>query len=344
MALQECGHDHGKLVETDRRPGIEARKDKGMRREILLERVIHRMGVPVELKSVQAREFKTSYLATGAGKPVLLIHGGDAGAGCLRWYPVIGPLSVRFQVIAPDLIGYGEFVQPWAAYDRPFFSHWLKDFLDALDLRRVHLVGHSVGGAIALQFALDHPEYLERLVLVNTTALDRGTQKVPASLKLRLIWQNLFPSRRASRWFLEYHGLVDPQKLDETMLDVEEYGAEVIRGPGGRRVFWLGRGRVIAPFQMEALSQIGHPTLFLWGETDPNYPPSQAGRAMGVMPDARLQLIPQAGHNSFYDQPYVFNDALIRFLLEDHLRNTTESAGEPVFVRTIQPGTTLKVG
>ena len=288
-----------------------------MERIALLQKVLRQIGVPIERLSVQGAHIKTNYLSAGVGKPVILLHGGDAGAGGIRWYPVIGPLSACFRVIVPDVVGYGESDKPFASYDRSFFSAWLKNYFDALGIRKVSVVGHSVGGAIASQFTMDHPEYVERLVLVNAAGLGKGTQRIPAGIKFRMIWQNLFPSRMASSWFLEKYGLFDARILNETMLDVEEYGCEVVRMGGGRRVFWLGRGRVTAPIPLERLSQITQPTLLVWGEEDTNFPPAIARLAMQAINNAQLSLIPRAGHNCFYDQPDIFNNILKRFLAED---------------------------
>ena len=99
-----------------------------MERIALLQKVLRQIGVPIERLSVQGAHIKTNYLSAGVGKPVILLHGGDAGAGGIRWYPVIGPLSACFRVIVPDVVGYGESDKPFASYDRSFFSAWLKNY------------------------------------------------------------------------------------------------------------------------------------------------------------------------------------------------------------------------
>lgn len=110
--------------------------------------------------------------------------------------------------------------------------------------------------------------------------------------------------------------LADGAKPDDTMLEVEDYGAEVVRGSGGRRVFWLGRGRIVAPLAMESMACIEAPTLFIWGEKDMNFPISMAQEACALMPHARLETIRDAGHNCYYDQPGLVVDALTGFLEE----------------------------
>jgi pimeloyl-ACP methyl ester carboxylesterase len=211
-------------------------------------------------------------------------------------------------------VGYGESDKPFAFYDRLYFSEWLFSFIRSLGLSRVYIVGHSVGGAIVLQLAQDHPETVGRMIIINAAGLGKGMLKVPNSIKLRMIWQNLSPSTAGSRYFLEQYGLFDPGKLKETMLDVEKYGIEVIGNKGGRRVFWLGRGRVVAPFSSEELNRIKCPTLILWGREDKNYPSSIAIRASETIHGAKLTLIPQAGYNCFYDQPELVAQSIIKFL------------------------------
>jgi len=285
-----------------------------MKRIDLLNKIIHQIEVPVERSFVTTGQNKTSYLHAGSGKPLLLIHGGDAGAGSIRWFPIIRSLASSHTVIAPDIIGYGESDKPYASYDRNYFSKWLRSFIDALGLNRIYIAGHSVGGAIALQCLVDYPEKINRLVLINAVGLGKGMQQIPNSIKMQMIWQNLIPSSAKSRWFLERYGVYDPRKISSTMLDVEEYGNEVIRSKGGRNVFWIGRGKVIAPFETEVLQQIQCPTLIVWGEKDTNYPPSIARYTGKIIKHAKVSLIPNAGHNCIYDQPEILVGIIERFL------------------------------
>ena len=281
---------------------------------VVLKNLIGRIGVPTEQRSVDAGSIKTAYLTAGNGEPVILLHG--AGYGAIQWYTVIGALSAHFQIVAPDVVGYGESDKPSAPYDRPFFSAWLQSFVKALSLEKVSLVGTSQGGAIALQYTLDNPEKVNRLVLVNSAGLGKVAQEVPWNVKLSMMWQNLFPSPGSSQWFLEHHALFDPGKLDQAMIELEEYGREVLRMPGGRRVFWLGRGRAVEPIPVERLGRILHPTLLIWGEVDRSFPLSSARAAAEMMPNAQLRVISKAGHTCFLEKPGEFNEVLLQFLME----------------------------
>jgi len=285
-----------------------------MHRAAILKGLISRIGVPTEQRSIHAGNIKTSYLAAGSGKPVLLLHG--AGNGAIQWYTVIGSLSAHFQVVVPDVVGYGESDKPSAPYDRPFFSAWLRSFVDALGLGQISLVGTSQGGAIALQFTLDNPEKVDRLVLVNSAGLCKAAQEVPWNVKLRMMWQNLFPSLESSRWFLEQYALFDSAKIEQAMMELEEYGREVLRMPGGRRAFWKGRGRAVTPIPTEQLGRILHPTLLIWGAEDRTFPLSSARAAAEIILNAQLQVISKAAHTCFLERPAEFNATLVRFLME----------------------------
>jgi pimeloyl-ACP methyl ester carboxylesterase len=83
----------------------------------------------------------------------------------------INTISKNFQVVAPDIVGYEESDKHDAPYNRPSFSKWLKDFLKELKISKTHIVGLSQGGAIALQFAIDNPEMVDKLVLVDAAGL-----------------------------------------------------------------------------------------------------------------------------------------------------------------------------
>ena len=135
------------------------------------DRLVRKVGVPVQRKVVLAGDVRTTYYEAGSGEPLVLLHG--AAAGGLYWFPVIGPLAQGFRVVVPDLVGYGETEKPHARYDRPLFSDWFARFLDAVAIHRAHLVGLSQGGAIAVQFAHDWPDRIDRLVLVSPAGLGR---------------------------------------------------------------------------------------------------------------------------------------------------------------------------
>lgn len=259
----------------------------------------------VEQREVTVGTIKTTYLLCGNGEPVIFLHG--AGAGAVTWYPSISTISKNFQVIAPDIIGYGESDKPDAPYDRPYFSEWLKDFLKELKISKAHIVGLSQGGAIALQFAIDNAEMVNKLVLVDSGGLGAKVSFWPL---IGTIWMNSFPSTIANRFNSPYI-LHKPIKRDPNH---SSYSIEVIKSKGGKNAFKQGRGNAISKIPEELLKQIENETLIIWGKDDELFPVEYGEAAAKIIPNAKLQLIPNAGHLPLMDQPEIFNKILDDFL------------------------------
>jgi 4,5:9,10-diseco-3-hydroxy-5,9,17-trioxoandrosta-1(10),2-diene-4-oate hydrolase len=271
------------------------------------QEIINRIKVPVEQREVAAGSVKTAYLSAGSGPPVVCLHG--AGAGAVTWYPSIGALAEHFYVIAPDIVGYGESDKPRAAYDRPYFAAWLRDFFLALEIPKAHVIGLSQGGAISLQFALENPEMVKKLVLVDSCALGA---KTPFGALFGLYWLYTFPSAAADRYMSRYL-VTKPENVDP---DFDPYSLQVIKKPGGKNVFWQGKGAAVSAMPEEELHQVEHQTLIIWGKDDNFLAISSGEAAAQTMPNAKFHRIPEAGHVPFFDQPEVFNDILLRFLRE----------------------------
>ena len=267
--------------------------------------LIDRMGVPVEQHEVSTKFGQTSYLASGDGTPVVLIHG--AGAGAVTWYPCIAELSGSYRVIAPDVVGYGESEKPDAQYDRPFFSAWLLDFFNALDIEKAHVAGLSQGGAIALQFALDNADLVDKLVLVDSGGLGAKPSFGPM---FSMILMNVLPSNLANRFNSRYL-LLDPKKRDPNH---GFYSIEVLRKPGGKNAFTQGKGAAVSAMSKEDLARINNQTLIIWGENDRLFSIEQVADSSAAIPNATFHQISQAGHLPLMDQPEIFNEKLVRFL------------------------------
>jgi pimeloyl-ACP methyl ester carboxylesterase len=281
-----------------------------MNRSVDLHRLIELVGVPIHHDSVNAETIKTTYLSAGQGDPVILLHGNISYG--INWYPVIGPLSSRFRVIAPDIVGYGESDKPPASYDSHYYCSWLSDLMDALDLQKANIVGHSQGGAIALHYALDYPERVEKLVIVDSGGLGRLES---VGVMFALIWYVLCPSRKTSLRIWKYS--LHKSEKSIGLKALREYGVEVSRMPGARRAPLLG-GKVGSRIPPEQLGNISQETLLIWGEQDNYYSVSQAEDAHKSIPGSQIRIISNSGHNPFYDQPKEFNNVLMRFLLSEY--------------------------
>jgi pimeloyl-ACP methyl ester carboxylesterase len=259
----------------------------------------------VEQGEVIAGSVKTTYLSAGNGKPVIFLHG--AGAGAVTWYQSIGTIAKSFHVIVPDIVGYGESDKPNAPYDRPYYAKWLKDFLIELKISKTHIVGLSQGGAIALQFTIDNPEMVEKLVLVDSAGLDA---KVSFRPFIGMVWMNCFPSSLADRFNLSYI-LHKPENMDPNL---SLYSIAVLKDKGGKNVFMQGRGAAISKISEELLQQINNETLIIWGKDDKIISVDLGELAAKIIPNANIQIIKDAGHMPLIDQPKIFNKILTDFL------------------------------
>lgn len=276
-------------------------KDKNEYRKALIDN----MGVTVEQGEVTVDSVKTAYLSAGSGDPVICLHG--AGAGAVTWYPSIGAISKNFHVLAPDIVGYGESDKPNAPYDRPYFSRWLKGFLIEMKIPKAHIVGLSQGGAIALQFAIDNPEMVDKLVLVDSAGLGAKVSFWPF---VGMVWVNNFPSSLANRFNSPYI-LHKPENRDPNH---GLYSLAVIKCAGGKNAFKQGRGSAVSKIPEESLKQIGNETLIIWGKDDKLFSAEHGEMAAKIIPKAKFHSIQDAGHLSHMDQPEIFNKILTDFL------------------------------
>lgn len=262
----------------------------------------------VKQKETTSESVKTAYLSAGSGYPVILLHG--AGAGAVTWYPTIGTVAEKFHVIAPDIVGYGESDKPNAPYDRPYFSKWLKDFLIELKISKAHIVGLSQGGAIALQFTIENPEMVDKIVLVDSAGLG---SKVSFWALIGTIWMNNFPSLLANRFNSPFI-LHKPINRDPNH---SLYSIAVLKGKGGKNAFRQGRGTAVSKISTELLQQINKETLIIWGENDKLFLIEYGKMATKNISNSRLHSIEEAGHLPHMDQPKIFNKTLMDFLTND---------------------------
>ncbi len=263
------------------------------------------MRAAAERRLVQAGSVRTSCLTSGAGFPVILLHGMGAHGGF--WQPVLERLSERFLVLAPDIAGFGSSTLSPAS-PAPSLTAWLADFMDAMGISRAHIVGHSLGGAIAAQFAIERSGRVERLVLSDSVGLGMRP--------LGLIAAALFvmPSNPVTRLILRRILWRNPADIPPA--DRERRGGRpsfdrnlarrILRATG-----WKGLPRI----PPERLREIGRPTLLLWGERDPVVPVSIARRALSFIPGARLAIVRGSGHSPALESPVDFAEKLLEFLI-----------------------------
>jgi pimeloyl-ACP methyl ester carboxylesterase len=258
------------------------------------------------------------------GPAVMLLHGSGFDSAGVSFSSAISALAARCRVFAPNLPGFGEsdpMPDGWGFAD---FSAFLSPLLDELDLRSVNLVGVSMGGGIALGFALEAPERIDRLVLIDSACLDHtlpGGRATWFAVHLpgvgALQWRLLANSRRVTRWVIQCAMPHRPEQVSSSMLDRVMIS---IGRPGAAAAFcqWerreVGWGRLRTSY-VDQLPTLAVPTLILHGADDPLIPVAVAERACRLIRNARLVIIPDCDHLAPLDRPDAVTQALSDFLL-----------------------------
>lgn len=255
---------------------------------------------------------------------VVLVHGIAASAH--TWAPLFAELARRRdrrRVIAPDLLGHGASAAPWADYSLGGYATGLRDLLAVLGHSRATIVGHSLGGGIAAQFAFQFPQHCGRLVLVDSgglgrevSALLRASTLPGAEWVLPLITDHrvLDAARtlaRAARW-------VVPGLSASTWESGRSFAS--LSDPVHRRAFLhtarsvidIGGQRVQATHRLYLAE--GLPTLIAWGTEDSMIPVEHGHRAHELIPGSELALFDGAGHFPHCDQVQRFTERLVEFL------------------------------
>jgi pimeloyl-ACP methyl ester carboxylesterase len=249
-------------------------------------------------------QFDISYLTGGQGAPLLVIHGGgDSGRA---WLQNAVELSKYYRVYVPDLPGFGRSRSMDDNFELPEFVAFVEDFANNLHLGRFHLIGHSLGGGIALYYALIFPHKINRLVLVSSICLGREIAlwaRFMSCLALyRPFMKVAFSVLKAARWLgkLFYnppHELMDP--LFRIRMDI------------GQNVMTLkGQTTVL----LNHLSELLVPTLLVWGARDPIVPVSHAYTAARLIPDCQLHVFKSCGHSVYKQRLHEFSRLMVNFL------------------------------
>lgn len=279
--------------------------------------VIHFIAVALAERDVTLHGHRVRYLEAGRGPVVVLVHGITSSANC--WRSTIERLSRTNTVIAPDLLGHGQSAKPRGDYSLGAYASGIRDLLSVLGHDRVTIVGHSLGGGIAMQFAYQFPERTGRLVLVSSGGLGR---EVNLLLRAAAIpGAELVLPFVAPRWLGPVLGQLD-RLGDRLGPDLAEmlrgYGSltdkstrwaflHTLRGvidPLGQRI--SGRDRLYLAANL--------PSLVVWGGRDPIIPVQHGRAAHEAMPGSRFECFHDAGHFPQLQDPDRFVAVLRDFL------------------------------
>jgi pimeloyl-ACP methyl ester carboxylesterase len=261
--------------------------------------------------TIAVGEILTHYHEIGAGAPVLLLHGSGPGVSAMaNWRHTMPPLAEHFRVLAPDMVGFGYTSRPNGTVYGP--NTWVAHvvgFLDALGIERAHIIGNSLGARIALGLALEHPERVDRLVLMGAGVLRRETSPALA------VTRSYEPTPEFMRRVLEGFAY-DPAIVTDAMVE-ERYRASI--EPGAYEAYaqmfrdaqHAGNATTLPD---EALERVQAETLIVHGFDDKVIPYELSVRMLTLIPDSELHILRHCGHWAQLEQGETFNRLALGFL------------------------------
>jgi pimeloyl-ACP methyl ester carboxylesterase len=265
--------------------------------------------------------YRRAFRIGGKGPAILLVHGiGDSSD---TWLPVLDELAHDHTVIAPDLLGHGRSDKPRADYSVAAYANGMRDLLSVLDVERVTVVGHSLGGGVAAQFAYQFPERCERLVLVGSGGVGRDVSvllRLAAlpGMGLLMPFLGLPPARWSSRITAEALRLTGTS-IGRDMKEILRVFDSLPDGTARQAILrtlrsgvdW--RGQAITMLDRAYLAE-GLPTLLIWGGRDAIIPVAHARLAHEAMPRSQLEIFEEAGHFPHHQDPARFLAVVCTFV------------------------------
>lgn len=273
---------------------------------------------PLSVRDVNARGVRTRAVTAGHPKKpaLLLVH--DFLVSRLSWEEVIGPLSEHFFVVAPDLPGFGESEKPNPAryaYTIEALAEAVVDVIAALGVGRASIVGHGLGGAIAINIAADHAELVQRLVLVDALCYPPPRKIAPQIAHLPVIGGVFFKQFYTRAMFRShFQKLVFGPNAGVPLARIDRH-YELLSTPNARE---SAHAVMHAMFEtrpvVARLGRIRAPVLVVWGHDDRLLPVQHAQRLAHEIPGAKLEIL-DAGHSPQEEVPALFVEHVTQFLL-----------------------------
>ncbi len=273
-----------------------------------------------ELTYLELHGDRIAYRDAGQGPVLLLIHG-MAGSSA-TWRAIIPLLSKNYRVIAPDLLGHGESAKPRGDYSLGAFAVFLRDLLDELGVDRATVIGQSLGGGIAMQFAHQHRDYCERLALIGSGGLGPDLSpllRILSAPGAEFVLPVVAPQpvlnlgNKLGRW-LTSAGIQAPRAGEMW------YAYSSLSDARTRQAF-LRTLRSVVDYRGQSVSALnkihltaGLPTLLIWGENDRIIPVAHAYAAHDALAGSRLEVLKGIGHFPHAEAPAAVADILKNFV------------------------------
>jgi len=274
-----------------------------------------------EDRYIEVGNLKIRYWALGEkGPPVILIHG--LGASADIWMYNIEALAKEHRVFALDLVGFGRSDKPGPSFSPFDYTPFLDGFIRALNIDGVSLVGQSLGGGIALHYAIQFPKKVNKLVLVDNAGLGKEVIWTLRAMSLPLVGELLsYPSRRGVAIFFKL-AVRNQALITEDFVDLYY---DIFCQPGFQKFLLRilrqivtvrgAREEILEPI-LNNLHKVAQPVLIIWGEKDRVLPLKHGYLGKEKLPNARLKIMEGCGHIPFFERADEFNRAVLAFLSE----------------------------
>ena len=279
-----------------------------------------------ELHYLELHGDRVAYQDVGSGEALLLLHG-MAGSS-ETWRAVIPQLARKHRVVAPDLIGHGQSAKPRGDYSLGAFAVWLRDLLDELGVTRATIVGHSLGGGVAMQFVYQHPDYCQRLILISSGGLGPDVGLVLRLLSApgaELVLPVIAPppvltiGNKLRTWFSSA-GIQSPR-------GAEVWSAYSSLADSQTRNAFLRTLRSVVDYRGQAVSALNRlhlksdlPTMAIWGDQDKIIPVEHAHAAHAARAESRIEVLAGVGHFPQVERPSEVVD-----LIDDFIATTAQT-------------------
>ena len=275
----------------------------------------------MELQEVVLHGNRLGFRTGGEGPAIVLIHG-MAGSS-ETWAPLLPVLGASARVVAPDMPGHGSSAKPRGDYSLGALASGIRDLMIVLGVDRATIVGHSLGGGVAMQFAYQFPERCERLVLVSSGGLGRQVSGLLRALSAPgaeyVLALGCSPRVRnagvAVGGWLSRVGVRPTPALGEIWRSYSSLSDRETRTAflhTLRSVVDVGGQRVSAKDRLYLAAEV--PTLIVWGDRDPLIPVAHGHEAHAAMPGSRLEIFSGSGHFPHRDAPDRFAALLADFI------------------------------
>ncbi len=276
------------------------------------------------MATVESNGIEIYYEEHGSGEPLLLIMGW--GGNAATWHPQLAGLAEQFRVITFDNRGVGRSSSPEGPYSAPQMAEDVVGLLDALEVRRAHVFGISMGGMIAQELAIEHPRRVDKLILGCTTP---GSCRAAGVARLHSDISSFRDSdgQGSLEWLSDFlKRLWTEDAVMKSTSELQDFVLSLIRFPPTAHGLRNQADAVLGHDAYDRLDQIRHRTLVMTGDEDMLIDPKNSEILAKRIPDAQLLIFKGLRHAFHLERPDLSNNAIIEFILGERLEADADPA------------------